>query len=195
MFERPLKANEEEIYTASGFVFYSDNSDKTYDLIREIHELCQKGVNDNAITNDYEYCMEVIRNFKMLIPNFYLWLNNCEKGGYLYGRRLDFVKDILKFIKTGTRTVSVMNWKTLLIDDVDYPLNKKNSMDNTLDKVIREKGLKTPQLKTSEIISLWCSRDSGFSDMLWTLNILTELDYDSIDNGPTNSSSFSLSIK
>lgn len=176
----------EEVYTSTGFVFYSSS----YEEFQKFHLLCQKGIDDNSLMSKQDYRMEIVESFKRNVPNFHQWLVKVESKGYLYERRLDFIKDIFKFIKTGKRTVSVLNWRTLLMDMDNYEVGPKTGRD--LNDLVGT-GSKTP-LTTAELISQWCSVEGGFVDMVWTLSILTEID-DVVDNSPKNSSAFSFNIK
>lgn len=177
------------ILTEYGFVFELENS---WDKINELNKVFNKAKKNKDLIKDLSYRLEVIKAFKELVPNFHVWMLNQTKLGTLYERRLDFIKDFIKFSKTGTRKVSVSNWSFLLTTD---HLDDSNSLtENDVFKMVEEGRLKTTFPTTNDLIIAWCSKNSGFEDMLWSLELMTTM-----VNKPSpeslNENSFDLKLK
>lgn len=128
------------------------------ELYKETREKAQK-------TTSWAFRKEVLRIAMLMFRDFNQWVRSNSYEGYLYGRRYDFLMDTIRFIKTGKRDLSVTNWKELLEEHI--PPNKREANQLDISQLIFQ-----PTIKTSELISMWCSQEKGFVDMLCTLDIL-----------------------
>ena len=98
------------------------------------------------------------------------WLKNQINSPYLYGRRLEFLEDTMRFIHTGRREVSINNWFDLLEDE-------PRAFYGTQDSLLRATGIEQKiagnlNFKTSKVLGLWYEKSNGFMDMVCTLEIL-----------------------
>ena len=110
---------------------------------------------------------EGIRHAKFLFGDFSQWLYGQLDGEFLYGRRLDFLEDTLRFITMGRRNVSVQNWNDLL---EDFPETAVHINRNTAEAQLKRAF--PVALTTVDVIVNWCSQPGGFDDMVCTLDIL-----------------------
>jgi hypothetical protein len=115
----------------------------------------------------WKYRAEGLRAAKILFGDFTQWLYGQLEGEFLYGQRLLFLEDTLRFITMGTRSVSINNWVDLL---EDYP-----ETNVLIDRQGSERRLKAAfpnPMHTVDVIIAWCKQPSGFEDLIITLNIL-----------------------
>jgi hypothetical protein len=110
---------------------------------------------------------EGLRHAKSLFGDFSQWLYGQLDGEFLYGRRLDFLEDTLRFITMGQRSITIQNWEDLLEDFPETGVFINRGVAEARLKV----AFPTP-LTTVDAIANWCSQPSGFDDMVCTLNIL-----------------------
>lgn len=160
-----------------------------WDELGEFHDLIREGMKDKKLSESIEYRLKVIRLAKKYFVDFNLWIKKQVDDGYLYGRRLDFTKDTIRFIETGRRELSVNNWGSLM----EWYPNKKEEAIRNAGKELLANNTKFQSIEN--IISMWCSRKGGFEDMLWSLGILCKEGSDEPNREPMNSSAISVKVK
>jgi len=115
----------------------------------------------------WKYRAEGLLLARILFGDFTQWLYGQLEGEFLYGQRINFLEDTLRFITMGSRAISINNWVDLL---EDYP-----ETNVLIDRQNSERRLKAafpnPMLTVDAIVS-WCKQPAGFDDMIITLNIL-----------------------
>lgn len=153
---------EDYILTDRGFLVTPGFSGETLDTFYET--LVTRG---NGETIPWDDKVKGIKLAKGVFgPSLNAWIVSQSKGGYLTGRRLEFVLDTLYFIQTGKRKVSASNWYELL---EDYPKPEPFSLGAREFKSLQ----KFETLLTDrDFIAQWCSHKNGFEDMICTLSAI-----------------------
>lgn len=150
-----------------GFVFKNIiNKDTDSHMVNEkidkLYAVMQRNENEYK---SWPYRKEVLSVASLLLNNFNEWVRTNSVEGTLYGRRFDFLNDTVTFIKTGKRSLAVNSWKEILEESI-LP-EKRMANQYNLNPLYFE-----PGVRTADIISMWCSQEKGFTDMLCTLDIL-----------------------
>lgn len=139
---------------------------KRYDGDEEITELYRKHVQRKQNTMTWEYRSKVVEAAMRLFGiNFQRFITAQLRNPYLHGIAFDFLSDSIAYAtSTGHRRLSLSNWSALIETDPD-----KKPID------VRRKLKAVPSLKgltTEQLLSLWCSHQGGFEDLLRTLYLM-----------------------
>lgn len=126
-------------------------------------------INHSANHDGWEFRSLVLKIAIRMFGDFRKWLALQAKNPALYGNNYDFLHDTLKFITTGERNVSVLNWLELL---TEQPANlPQGNLDRRIDELLQGTGFGI-SVTTEQIIAQWCSQPMGFEDMLCTMHVL-----------------------
>lgn len=116
--------------------------------------------------DSWEYQARVIQRCSQLYGRFYNWLvlqvtaNDC-----IYDLNFEFLKDTLRFIRTGQRHMSIQTWLELLLE---YPEEQHGVASN-----MRLEDLSLGDSREFDnFIGQWCCKKDGFFDMLCTTYVL-----------------------
>lgn len=144
--------------TAPGRDVYS-RSDGDEEITELFYEHIQRRVNTMA----WHHRGHVIRAAVRLFGDFETWVGMQVTNRYLHGYNYAFFLDTLRYLQGERREMSVNNWLdlcTLRPDECDEPRTR------TLpDSLI----MNTRYSKTENILSVWCSYEGGFEDLLYSL--------------------------
>ena len=76
-----------------------------------------------------------------------------------------FLRDTLKYILEGSRSVNIISWVRMINGYEEYNLHKERDLDlGNYPKIIKD-------FTSEELVQLWVSRDNGFEDLIITLNL------------------------
>lgn len=118
--------------------------------------------------NVWDMRVEGIRLVKTLFtPTLHYWLHQQINGDFLSGRRVEFLLDTLQFILSGKRKLGVGNWYELIEELPETKPLKSKPQQEFLFRPYQS------ILTDPNFIATWCSRPSGFEDMVCTLSIIT----------------------
>lgn len=134
-----------------------------YDPVLE--QLYKIYMSNNNFNPSWDFCSQVITRCSILFGDFRRWLViQTVVNDNIYDINLEFLKDTVNYIRTGTRLMTVGNWKDLMLEYPDpvpgcatrHRFDELSIDDNEFDNYI----------------GLWCSWVGGFHDMLCTAHAL-----------------------
>lgn len=109
------------------------------------------------------------------ISSFLYWFTLQYKNNVSGSLHNDFLLDTLKFIKIGSRSMSVENWSALITitdetDTIGHPGDKvKDFFGVNKDSPLE---LARENINLTEVLQKWCSQPNGLLDLINTLHIL-----------------------
>ena len=116
---------------------------------------------------------EVIATASRLFSNNFMdWVAlQATYNEHCTGANFEFVLDTVRFIATGERRVSIVNWKGLL---EDYPISSKvgigRSRFNEAMDIVKNDDDLVKELSDNSI-GIWISRNQGIGDLISTMDI------------------------
>lgn len=147
----------------------------------EITQLYHQYVHKNPGYNTWEFRMKVIRAAKRLIgKSLAVWLARHSKSGYILTNARKFIDDTLRYLDTGVRTVSPINWLELLDDKPTAEAGKIHGPDLHM---LRGDNSISPN---SHYVTLWLRQPNGFEDLLISLYVMYGPSSPSVDRLRTN---------
>lgn len=153
----------------------NENGFKTADLsVKNAEDVTAyyKARSDRSVDTDKWFeIVEGIKFTKYNIVNFKKWLNAQTKGEYLYGKRLDFLLDVIAYIATGRRKVTPNNWLDLLMAEQVQP-DKRRVIEEGAESKINKQLTLLESTSLTDVIPSWCKHHNGFDDMICVTNIL-----------------------
>lgn len=108
--------------------------------------------------------LPMIEELKSTFGDFRQWLwVNVSANNLVNDLCLDFLKDTLQFIETGSRSMSIDTW---------YNLIERNPTPTELsqDRIDNFKKIYIPN--TEEMLAKWCGNENGVVDLFKTAHIL-----------------------
>jgi hypothetical protein len=130
-----------------------------------IGQLYDDLLNPQVDTRKWEWqkrAIEVVQDVFQMTPHFLLM--QIKSGQPMPPRAVDFIHSTMTFIKTGRRSLSVLNWLDLLDHhpDVALPVSYKVQDD------FKEEFSTLTMLNTARLITLWLQQPMGLQDMVQT---------------------------
>lgn len=117
-------------------------------------------------TNAWAFRSRVIEAAARLFGDFRQWLILQSEGNdCVYDLNFAFLKDTVQFIRTGHREMSPLTWRELLLE---HPPAKPGAANTQM----RDELKLDDEKEFNDFISLWCSKEGGFEDMLCTVHVL-----------------------
>jgi len=122
--------------------------------------------NSSRDTSSWSFQGQVIALAAKLFGNFRQWLLlQLTTNDNIYDLNLRFLQDTVQFIRTGQRLTSVQNWLEML---AEYPDARPGCAGQQ-----RADAFDIGDThEFDDFISMWCSKEGGFEDMLCTMNVL-----------------------
>lgn len=116
--------------------------------------------------DSWDYQSLIIQRCSQLYGRFANWLyQNITANDCIYDLNIEFLKDTLRFIRTGKRQMSVQTWLELLLE---YPEEQHGAASGA-----RVEGFDLGDSREFDnFIGQWCSKPDGFADMLCTTHVL-----------------------
>lgn len=130
-----------------------------------LEQLFKIYMSNNNLSSKWDFRSQVIARCSFLFGDLRRWLVlQTVTNDNIYDINLEFIKDTVKFIRTGKRLMPVMNWVDLMMEYPDpvpgcasrHRIDELQIGDNEFDNYV----------------GLWCSWDGGFHDMLCTAHAL-----------------------
>ena len=135
-----------------------------------IQDLFAKYSTDASLVNNTSFKLDVIDVVIDLYGAFPRFLSYQFDDNYLmHGLNLEFLKDTLSYITTGSRDYSLVTWRELVERNPDYIVRTNGNQRWYHAK--SNFGIKK-DTDLEHYISMWCSHSGGFEDMLYTTWIL-----------------------
>lgn len=128
------------------------------ETVTELFRVYEAGAVD---FNTMEFKLRVLDAAVRLFGDIREWMLLQRNNPNILGYNLDFLRDTLKYITTGERTMGPLVWLDLVAH---------RSVHTTLANHLTLHELTIPKdIKTPEVLQLWCSRKGGFEDLIQTL--------------------------
>jgi hypothetical protein len=102
--------------------------------------------------------------------NFLDWVYAHLKAPSTGELQIDFLRDTLKFIQTGQRTLNVFTWLSML-SKMEVVANK-TADDGSMNYFFVNENGHARNISVIDVIQRWCSQPGGFADLGTTLHIL-----------------------
>lgn len=158
----------------------------TDDECRDLRALLLTASKERGYWDNIDNVLEFIRLFKVTFKNFNSFinhqLNNDEES--LKNRVIDCILDTHCYLNGEPRKLEVTNWYSLIVNGGDYAKPKAARL--ALSKV------NFPAFES--MVTTWCSKPDGFSDMVCTVAIFI-LDGEEYNSGrPLNDSRLSFTF-
>lgn len=146
--------------------------------------LLDKAFFDNNYFNKIETLFEAVEYFSF--ANDILFRQDCYSD-----RQIEFIKDTLKFLKTGERDTPLEVWKTLAGDNTRYlDQGTRMSIHSLLSQIaelagVRKSGPMTPDYSRETsyepmspteygmYITMWCTHKGGLRDFIFSIWFLS----------------------
>lgn len=126
--------------------------------VTTLYQISEAGMQD---TRNLDYRFKVLDCAVRLFGDFRSWMTLQRGNANIIGYNLEFLRDTLKFITTGTREMSPLTWMDLVSEKSEH---------SALAHHLTLPELAIPaNVSTAEIIQLWCAHKGGFDDLLQTL--------------------------
>ena len=117
-------------------------------------------------TDSWKFKRLVVARCAQLFGDFHHWLMlQAANNDNIYDLNFEFLKDTVQYVRTGVRSAQLQTWKELLLE---YPEPRLGCASKVRS---RELGLTDPR-EFENFISMWCSYEGGFEDMLCTALVL-----------------------
>lgn len=130
-----------------------------------LEQLYKIYMSNNNFNPSWDFCSQVITRCSNLFGDFRRWLIlQTMVNDNIYDINLEFLKDTVNFIRTGTRLMPIINWVDLMLEYPDPVPGCANR--HRLDQ------LAIGDNEFNHYIGLWCSWEGGFHDMLCTAHAL-----------------------
>lgn len=112
--------------------------------------------------------MEVLRTYPSMLSALHL------RNTVLQSSHYEFLYDCVRFLETGSRSMSVNHWETVLTYE-SWP-DRTTADDSTRQREARLRDL-SQRLKINHethgpLVRQWCERPGGYVDLAYTLKIL-----------------------
>jgi hypothetical protein len=126
-----------------------------------LEQLYKIYMSNNNFNPSWDFCSQVITRCSNLFGDFRRWLIlQTMTNDNIYDINLEFLKDTVNYIRTGTRLMPIVNWRDLM---AEYPDPVPGCANRH-----RFDSLALSDNEFDNYIGLWCSWDGGFHDMLCT---------------------------
>ena len=134
---------------------------------RDIDRLIDYLFSGKVNTQGFSYYKEVFPVAMHMFNDFAGFLQAQKINPFLYGYNYEFLLDTLKFIQTGSRKVSIHNWKPLMAEWTEPHTDLKHRM--TTGPLVEFQKYLGRDNSTVQVIAQWCSHPQGFEDMVMTM--------------------------
>lgn len=115
----------------------------------------------------WQYRKQVLETAIRLFGNIGQWLTDQDNNPRVVGYNLQFLKDTIRFVRTGERQMRPETWIELLAeaDEHSHPASHAN---NDYLRI----GLLPDEVKTASFLAKWCAQPGGVDDLVCTLHVL-----------------------
>ena len=145
---------------------------KAYHFHRGITDLYNEYRNDERIMRDFAFRQRVLEAAidAFNTNSFFKWCSLQRNSYFLTALHKRFLNETLRYLKTGTRSISIESWISML--DVRHATSTDANIDLEL---ISYFGLNIPSeladvialpVSLTDTIVLWTTHDGGFNDLL-----------------------------
>lgn len=124
-------------------------------------------VNRTVSSTTWRFRKEVLETAIRLFGNIGQWLADQDHNPRVVGYNLLFIKDTVRFVRTGERQMRPETWIELVNENEEGLLPVSHAQNDTLRMV-----LATDEQKTSAFLAKWCSQPNGVEDLVCTLHVL-----------------------
>lgn len=137
----------------------------------EVDSLYDQFVNKKGDYTSWEFKHRVFLSAKRLIgTSLRGWVRRHSNSTFIGQQGARFIEDTLKFITSGYRTVSAVNWLELVPVDVKEGMGDKPTMVNYDEVVVWGKG--AADETDINYLAKWCAHPRGFDDLLTSLYLM-----------------------
>jgi hypothetical protein len=155
------------VLSPRGYYYAHTLDDAAVEILQQqLKQLLETRSSDTPTQHPWQYYKTLIALTKQCFPNSLgQWVLGQKDSPYLYGRRLECLFDLITFIDTGKRALTVRYWYELLDD---YPsAQAQHRLTQSTQRALERSGCFHQPI--SKTIIQWCRQPLGVEDMLWTL--------------------------
>jgi hypothetical protein len=127
------------------------------ETVSELFRVYEAGAVD---VSGMEFKLRVLDSAIRLFGDIREWMLLQRNNPNLLGYNLQFLRDTLQYLTTGDRELSPLIWLDLVSE---RSLHSTQAHHLTLPEL---------EIKTPEVLQLWCSRKGGFEDLVQSLFLL-----------------------
>ena len=174
--ERALKPFEDRLLTQQYRVDLFQMPTPTVEVNSNVEALYVEYVKNGGATAAFEFRERILHSALAAFgtSNFSYWFTEQHRSpatGDLHRRFLD---DMLRFIRTGQREMSLENWHSILnLSDLDGNITPLSEYANEFFGISSHGYNRQPRnTDLIEVIQDWCAQPGGIEDMLGCLHVM-----------------------